>query len=430
MTVETIILTDKTAYVVGNGPSLEGFDFTALKDRPWTGMNAAYRYWETTGIYPKYYTCLDLVVGLSHQDAICDLVKRSETLGIEKFLLRANLLERRPELAKHPRVDNYDTLQADLPERVTSLITTGSHTALWMASLGYEQIVLLGIDADYVEQIDQAVATGSDTLVIKSDGENPNYFFNDYQKPGDTYIRPNPVPAVHTGAWRRVAQYLAKQYPQSRLLNASPVSHLDCADFIDISAFFDGASHVTPLQAAFETPGRVAARTASDDIQSGYLNLAALVDALAPERYGTLMGDMTGLEDFTRLGWKSTAKSLPGPWDMFVPQTPDLTEISHVLEGAGIILHPVSTRKAALKAAHHLAALCDTVLLLEQTDETAFLRLMPGPAAHDPRALIAFQRERFLPADLHAALEAACGMPTPHKRLKRQMFRLWRQLRR
>ncbi len=38
--------------VMGNGPSLKGFDFTRLNGVTTLGMNAAYRYWDQIGWYP------------------------------------------------------------------------------------------------------------------------------------------------------------------------------------------------------------------------------------------------------------------------------------------------------------------------------------------------------------------------------------------
>ena len=65
---------DPTLILLGNGPSLRGFDFARLRKFDCIGMNAAYRYWHQIGWYPRYYICLDLVVGVSHKDAIVDMV--------------------------------------------------------------------------------------------------------------------------------------------------------------------------------------------------------------------------------------------------------------------------------------------------------------------------------------------------------------------
>jgi hypothetical protein len=39
--------------VLGNGPSLAGFDFSRFRGFDAIGMNAAYRYWDEIGWYPR-----------------------------------------------------------------------------------------------------------------------------------------------------------------------------------------------------------------------------------------------------------------------------------------------------------------------------------------------------------------------------------------
>jgi hypothetical protein len=49
----------KKVVVLGNGPSLKGFDFLSLHGVDTIGMNAAYRFWDRIGWYPNHYVCLD-----------------------------------------------------------------------------------------------------------------------------------------------------------------------------------------------------------------------------------------------------------------------------------------------------------------------------------------------------------------------------------
>ena len=67
------------AVILGNGPSLQGFDFSRLKPFDVFGMNAAYRYWDLINWYPRFYSCLDAVVGMSHADEIARLVRKAAT---------------------------------------------------------------------------------------------------------------------------------------------------------------------------------------------------------------------------------------------------------------------------------------------------------------------------------------------------------------
>ena len=47
--------------VLGNGKSLEGFDFNKI-DCPWVGCCLAFRYWNQINIHPDFYVNVDKVV--------------------------------------------------------------------------------------------------------------------------------------------------------------------------------------------------------------------------------------------------------------------------------------------------------------------------------------------------------------------------------
>ncbi len=219
---------DDLLVVLGNGPSLADFDFEQLRNVDAIGMNAAYRHWRTIGWRPRYYACLDVVVGISHRDAIEDMVQRADELGMEAFLLRRNLIEAFGDVAgSSPRVIDFDTLVEaggllDCPP-----VTTGSHSALFGALLGYSRMALLGIDCSYVETIEQAMPRGGVELeVLETPSHNPNYYFAEYQMAGDRYNIPNPVPDLHQESWRAVALRLASRGIE--VWNAGPRSQLDC----------------------------------------------------------------------------------------------------------------------------------------------------------------------------------------------------------
>ena len=184
----------RPAAILGNGPSLRGFDFAReLVCYDTFGMNAAYRYWDTIDWYPTYYSCLDTVVGLHHKDAIRRLIERANEYGIKNFLLRGNLVEALGETGNHPFVHNYDALFVEDYRRFRGYwYNTGSHTTAWAALLGYRDIVLLGVTGSYIQLIEEAVPMEEEfVLQIAADPKtNPNYFFDGYQRKGDVYHLP------------------------------------------------------------------------------------------------------------------------------------------------------------------------------------------------------------------------------------------------
>ena len=188
----------KRILIAGNGPSLREVDFEDLRGIDWFGMNAAYRYWDKIGIYPTVYSCLDKVVIKSHAKEILRLFSENK---IQKFFLVKDILEEIPDFPNDDRVFFLeDMIASDEPgseifkTAFSDKKTTGSWAVRFAIYLGYREIFLSGIDVNYVEIIEGAERTGTG-LELKIGAEvkdNPNYFFNDYQKPGDVYQIPNP----------------------------------------------------------------------------------------------------------------------------------------------------------------------------------------------------------------------------------------------
>jgi hypothetical protein len=231
----------RTLFVIGNGPSLKAVDLTRLSSYATLGMNAAYRYWRQIDWRPKYYACLDLVVGLSHRDEIAALIREGR---IEKFVLRANLIQSLGDVACDRRVINFDVLQRRHPLLQIPAITTGSHSALWGGLEGYSRIVMLGIDARYTEIVSGAARRNGTELEIVNEGRNPNYFFDGYQKAGDRYNLPNPRPGLHVDAWREAARRLSAAGVD--VFNANPESAVQCFPFISLDELLGGGAIASP----------------------------------------------------------------------------------------------------------------------------------------------------------------------------------------
>ena len=219
--------------VVGNGPSAALLDFSVLDSLGvhTVGMNSAYRLWNKIAYRPTYYACLDTVVIMSHADAIYELVTEGK---IKKFLLRDEILAKYPNLKGHSSIEWYSDISQDpfKPIFSTDWITTGSWSIRWMAHLGYQLIGCIGIDAKYVQIIDEAKATdGSILEITKTPPYNPNYFFDGYQLEGDAYNVPNdPVytqlqgGTVHQDALLQARQDVDVYSPKSIIFDLSPIS--------------------------------------------------------------------------------------------------------------------------------------------------------------------------------------------------------------
>ena len=237
----------ETAFILGNGPSLAGVDLRALNSAAF-GMNAAYRYWREIDWRPSHYVCLDLVVGMSHRDAIAELIDEGR---IGAFLLRDNLVAALGERARSAKIVNFDSLSARDAMFDGVSITTGSGAALWAATLGYRQLVMLGIDGRYKEIVEGAEKRDGNELEIVRTASNPNYFHDKYQQPGDRYNLPNPRPELHVTAWREAGRNLLAA--GARIYNGSPDSAVRCFPFIDAAAFMRGGAAPTPADEPLTT---------------------------------------------------------------------------------------------------------------------------------------------------------------------------------
>lgn len=198
----------ETCWVIGNGPSLRGFDFKRLNGHATLGMNAAYRYWREIDWYPTYYSCLDDELTATHWRQIIELVREKKVrkafvsgsmiqydrsiVGDDRFVF----LDQFIPYWHRVRAKEYGLPFIDSPFFKSSQgdkITTGSHSVRFAAHLGYRRINLMGIDLKYVEKIPEADQVGDIGLRIRETPKhNPNYFFDGYQQAGDRYNIPNP----------------------------------------------------------------------------------------------------------------------------------------------------------------------------------------------------------------------------------------------
>lgn len=228
------------AVIMGNGPSLRGFDFNRLKNFDVFGMNAAYRFWDRLDWYPQFYSCLDLLVGESHAHEIKRLIENAHIYGIKRFLLLDNLIQKLEVSRNRNRVINFDILKNGSELLSAPSVTTGSHTAAWASFLGYKEIFLLGIDSNYVENIEGAKSLGGRVVQMETTPHNnPNYFFDDYQQKGDVSQTPNPDRPLHLQSWREIAGRIRNT--SSKIINANLISRVDAFDFCHFSEIEKGS---------------------------------------------------------------------------------------------------------------------------------------------------------------------------------------------
>ena len=194
------VLLPREVYVVGNGRSLKGFDFNFLKDKEWIGCCLGFRDWERTGIYPTHYVNVDPVVTQSNLKEIKDMIinKKCQT-----FCLDYSFIKMWPECKDYPSVHYLQQYQHTPYNPFRNLIDycSGSVATTLAYCLDTDRVNLLGMDCKYVEFLPECIELKDKTLkIIKQPTENPNYYFDDYQRVGDIYNKPN-VDRVMKQSW-------------------------------------------------------------------------------------------------------------------------------------------------------------------------------------------------------------------------------------
>lgn len=193
--------------VIGNGPSLKGYEFSNLNNIDTIGMNAAYRYWDQINWYPTFYVCMDDKVTQTHHKNIKRLIDSGK---IKKFFLTRFMLDFYPELKNDSRIyfleqfnekDGSFAKEYELNIIVNKFFkssspakfTTGSNAVRFGCFLGYKEIAIIGVDLEYKE-INEGITneSGIELKVTKKIENNPNYFFDGYQDVGDSFNVPNP----------------------------------------------------------------------------------------------------------------------------------------------------------------------------------------------------------------------------------------------
>lgn len=300
----------RPAYILGNGPSLRGFAFTQnLRGKICFGMNLAFRYWHSIGWYPTYYSCLDEVVGMNHLDDIGNLIEKHRRYGIRGFCLRRKVIHSLGYSGMSV-VHDYESLLERWPFYFRSYwSTTGSKTLAWASWLGYRNIILLGVDGQYIKSIKNSRYIDEVVLTVdETPDHNPNYFFDGYQQTGDLYHVPmqnNPDFPYEDQlmGWHMIRPQL--QATRTLVVNANPNSAVD--------AFPKCAPKQAPsLLRRMRRRVRNTSRTAFPLLPQGNaLDVLELAMRMHGQKTGTLMdvGSYHGQNCLKALerGWKACA---------------------------------------------------------------------------------------------------------------------------
>jgi len=211
--------------VMCNGPSLKDIDLDILNDQDVFGMNGAYRYFYENAFWPKYFGCFDYRVTVNHRDDYAKLINSSP---IEHFFLlndcgvrESKRLTVLPENQMRGHIGHYSTTF----DAFGFGGNTGANCCQVGICLGYKKIILIGADCNYKEIVDGASPSSGGLVMHKTPAENPNYFFDSYQREGDAYNFPQ-SDKYHLPAWNYLSKFAVSN--DIDIVNCSSISTLEC----------------------------------------------------------------------------------------------------------------------------------------------------------------------------------------------------------
>lgn len=196
----------KKCLILGNGKTLCHCNFTNIprENIEVIGLCLAFRHWDKINWYPDIYVCVDSVV-LNNNVDLMEWICKDKC----KMYLLSNTIADNPKFVKmlneSPVKDKLMFIEELIchPKSIFKYCNNycSGTAALLCAMDRHKEIHLCGFDCDYVELIPECEKRDDGTLIIKeTPTENPNYYFDDYQRKGDIYNVPNGK-TIHLKSW-------------------------------------------------------------------------------------------------------------------------------------------------------------------------------------------------------------------------------------
>ena len=215
----------KTLILMGNGPSLKDVDFDMLEGFDTFGLNSAYRAYERMDWWPTYHGCFDYRVTECHRENFVNLIENSP---IKRCFYIVNISDspnlQYVNMKEYGSTNKWNNKLSDYAEFHDNG-NSGANASSAAICMGYEKIILIGVDCNYVEFVEGSKKDGAGLIIEKTPDVNPNYWFDDYQQAGDKYNVPRGTD-FHLPTWNMFAYRAA--HAGIEVINCSPVTTLRC----------------------------------------------------------------------------------------------------------------------------------------------------------------------------------------------------------
>lgn len=238
-------INNKLLVILGNGPSLKSINFDLLRDYniDTFGLNMAYRKYKELNFQPTYFGCFDYVVCRHSKAEFSQLVL--DWPETKFFFVNVDYANGNKQIFDQDIVDMPNFIKINhiykhhgknLHDKIATCFetfidggNTGANSTQVGLIYGYNDIVLIGCDANYIEKVDGAeyIKEGARTRlkITKTPDTNANYWFNDYQQVGDVYNIPQ-CKKWHIDEWDRLGKLYKNFFPEANILNGSSISNI------------------------------------------------------------------------------------------------------------------------------------------------------------------------------------------------------------
>ena len=215
----------KTLVLMGNGPSLKDVDFNMLNDYDTFGLNSAYRAYHRMNWYPTFHGCFDYRVTECHKDQFIDLIENSPIKRCFYIMdISKNEKMQKVNLINYGETNKWNSSLEDYGHFHDNG-NSGANACSAAVCMGYNRIILLGVDCNYVEFVEGSKKDGPGLIIDETPDKNPNYWFDDYQQAGDKYNVPRGLD-FHLPTWNMFAYRAA--HADVEIINCSPITTLRC----------------------------------------------------------------------------------------------------------------------------------------------------------------------------------------------------------
>lgn len=228
------IVEKKTLVVMGNGPSLRNVDLDILRNYDTFALNCSFRIFDKIQWWPTYHGSFDYNCVSQHKESLVDLLSNENP--IKKCFYVKNISNSNKfqfiDLIPFGTSNKWNSSKKDF-----NSFNDGGNSAINACQvgicMGYNRILLIGVDCNYVEVPGATIKIGNGKeRVIKQIKNNPNYWFDEYQKVGDTFSSPQ-TKKFHLNPWKQFSRKCNEN--EINIINCSKISKLECFNVSTLS---------------------------------------------------------------------------------------------------------------------------------------------------------------------------------------------------